>query len=155
MILVVSLLVLLLVGGALALLLKSQFEESGNFLKYFLKLILKICHWYPSILVSNVFCQTALSTFLSISLNQLTVMLGPGQPGHLVLQHVDWEPKTGRGKNNFTNSMFLLFFILYIRENIADAKNNGEKCAKLRIIELLETETCNGICSLPGMEKKY
>ena len=40
--------------------------------------------------------------------------------------------------------MFLL------RANIADAKHNGEKCAKSRIIELAETETCHSVCSPPG-----
>ena len=42
--------------------------------------------------------------------------------------------------------MFLL------RVNIADAKHNGEKCAKTksRIIELAETETCHSVCSPPG-----
>ena len=44
---------------------------------------------------------------------------------------------------------FLLFF--FLREIIADAKHNGEKCAKLssRIIELAETDSCNVAC--PGM----
>ena len=44
---------------------------------------------------------------------------------------------------------FLLYFIFYLRVNIEDAKNNGEKCAKLRIIELEETDICNVICSPP------
>ena len=39
------------------------------------------------------------------------------------------------------------------REIIADATNNGEKCAKLRIIELAETDVCNVICSPPGKSK--
>ena len=38
----------------------------------------------------------------------------------------------------------------YHREIIADAINNGEKCAKLRIIELAETDVCNVVCSPPG-----
>ena len=45
--------------------------------------------------------------------------------------------------------ILLLYFIFYLRVNIADAKNNGEKCAKLRIIELAETAICNVICIPP------
>ena len=44
---------------------------------------------------------------------------------------------------------FLLYFIFCRRAKIADATNNGEKCAKLRIIELEETDICNVICSPP------
>ena len=36
------------------------------------------------------------------------------------------------------------------REIIADATNNGEQCAKLRIIELAETDVCHVVCSPPG-----
>ena len=42
--------------------------------------------------------------------------------------------------------------MLLLRVNIADAKHNGEKCAKTksRIIELAETGTCHSVCSPPG-----
>ena len=63
--------------------------------------------------ISSVFCQPALASLLSISLNQLTVMLGPGQLGHLAPPHADGEPKTGRGKNRTTSLTHLSSFALY------------------------------------------
>ena len=44
-------------------------------------------------------------------------------------------------------SHILLFFC---RDKIQDAKHNGEKCAKLRIIEISEIINCNVPCELPG-----
>ena len=46
----------------------------------------------------------------------------------------------------------LLVYMFLLRVNIADAKHNGEKCAKTksRIIELAETEICHSVCSPPG-----
>ena len=76
-------------------------------------------------------------------------MLDPGELGQLALPRADWEAKIGRGKLNID---FYFLFIFYRRVNIADAKNNGEKCAKLRIIELAETEPCNSVCNpSPGV----
>ena len=36
------------------------------------------------------------------------------------------------------------------RKLLAEATKGGEKCAKLRIIELAETLNCNVACNLPG-----
>ena len=41
--------------------------------------------------------------------------------------------------------------ISFCRENVADAKGNGEKCARLRIIEMAETINCNVACNIPGI----
>ena len=65
--------------------------------------------------------------------------------------------KCGLGKRNRTRKESYLEHInscfFFLREIIADAKHNGEKCAKLssRIIELAETDSCNVACSPPGM----
>ena len=78
--------------------------------------------------------------------------LGHGKLGHLAPSHADWEKELGQGEENFTYPTFkvlVVLYLFYLRVNIADAKNNGEKCAKLRIIELEETDICNVICSPP------
>ena len=78
-------------------------------------------------------------------------MSGRGESGRLALSSVDGEAEIGRGKNL---ENFLLFINPFLREIIADAQHNGEKCAKhsSRIIELAETDICNVACSPPGME---
>ena len=77
-------------------------------------------------------------------------MSGRGESGRLALSSVDGEAEIGRGKNL---ENFLLFINPFLREIIADAQHNGEKCAKLnsRIIELAETDNCHVACSPPGM----
>ena len=73
-----------------------------------------------------------------------------GESGHLALSNVDGEAEIGQGKNL---EHFLLFINPFLREIIAAAQHNGEKCAKhsSRIIELAETDNCHVACSPPGM----
>ena len=81
-----------------------------------------------------------------------TVTLGPGQLGQLVTRRLDpaeSENKTGQGKEIAKLSVKLMIY--FCRENVADAKGNGEKCARLRIIELAETINCNVACNIPGI----
>ena len=81
-----------------------------------------------------------------------TVTLDPGQLGQLATRRLDpaeSENKTGQGKEITRLSVKLM--ISFCRENVADAKGNGEKCARLRIIELAETINCNVACNIPGI----
>ena len=41
------------------------------------------------------------------------------------------------------------------REQIAEAQHHGEKCAKPRIIELMESQACNVECKSPGKEFSF
>ena len=89
-------------------------------------------------------------------------------PPHILLLTVDcdvgpwgaWSTCSatcGLGTKNRTRKdqcfvLRLLVYMFLLRVNIADAKHNGEKCAKTksRIIELAETEICHSVCSPPG-----
>ena len=44
---------------------------------------------------------------------------------------------------------------LFFREQIAEAQHHGEKCAKPRIIELMESQACNVECKSPGKEFSF
>ena len=46
----------------------------------------------------------------------------------------------------------LILLLLLNREQIAEAQHHGEKCAKPRIIELMESQACNVECKSPGKE---
>ena len=43
----------------------------------------------------------------------------------------------------------------HYRAKVMDAKNKGEKCAMLRLIDLAETNTCNVIDCPPGIAKYF
>ena len=89
---------------------------------------------------------------LASSIQMSTVTLGPGQLGQLVTRRLDpaeSENKTGQGKEIAKLSVKLMIY--FCRENVADAKGNGEKCARLRIIEMAETINCNLACNIPGI----
>ena len=49
----------------------------------------------------------------------------------------------------------LILLLLFNREQIAEAQHHGEKCAKLRIIELMESQACNIECKSPGKEISF
>ena len=44
---------------------------------------------------------------------------------------------------------------LFNREQIAEAQHHGEKCAKPRIIELMESQACNVECKSTGKEFSF
>ena len=46
---------------------------------------------------------------------------------------------------------FIYFF--YDREKLSEAKNNGRKCAKVRLIEVAETLNCQVACNTTGKPK--
>ena len=49
----------------------------------------------------------------------------------------------------------LILLLLFNREQIAEAQHHGEKCAKPRIIELMESQACNVECKSPGKEFSF
>ena len=51
--------------------------------------------------------------------------------------------------------MKVLILLLSNREQIAEAQHHGEKCAKPRIIELMESQACNVECKSPGKEFSF
>ena len=51
--------------------------------------------------------------------------------------------------------MKVLILLLSNREQIAEAQHHGEKCAKPRIIELMESQACNVECKSPGKELSF
>ena len=64
-------------------------------------------------------------------------------PGH---------PKIDEGEIAPALKMKVLILLLSNREQIAEAQHHGEKCAKPRIIELMESQACNVECKSPGRE---
>jgi len=58
-----------------------------------------------------------------------------------------YKNRTRKVKINLNEESHILLF--FCRDKIQDAKHNGEKCAKLRIIEISEIINCNVPCELP------
>ena len=61
--------------------------------------------------------------------------------------------RAGQGKDH-PELDYNLFHFSFDREKLTDAKNNGEQCAKLRIIELIENMVCTVDCKPPGNLEK-
>ena len=93
------------------------------------------------------------NVLLILILFQLTVMLDLGDHGHLALSHVVEATRPGQGSNNFIQTSHIDIF-LFIRDKIADASNNGTKCASSRMTPLTETDSCNVVDCPSGNVKK-
>ena len=71
------------------------------------------------------------------------------------MQNVEWVMDgVGDTPQTVTTTRAPAVLINYLsveRNTIANATNNGEKCAKLRLIELAQTLACYVACNTPGV----
>ena len=73
----------------------------------------------------------------------------------IILPFHSGDPKIDEGEIAPAKKMKVLILLLFKREQIAEAQHHGEKCAKPRIIELMESQACNVECKSPGKEISF